>query len=440
MKPDITAANVRIDYSGSGLGFAGDPNGMEIAPLVTVRLTGMQFVPLTGFMFATLNMPDFRTDDAGGRIRAERNRIRIDAVSVINPNETARNWQASKRESAVQLYLSGVEGDSADLVGTRVAGFPLSLNVVPVTDWIDPEELSGAVAAIVQVDASTPSSIKRFQKLAQTVATPLIAAAYDPPLALVRSLVRAGAHDVVPLPLNIEDLETSLAPLREELARKANEAVVGKRQDGQRDQERRRGRRDGAPQPACDPVRRERGGTPARSLPDRSRRPVRRCRLPARPAPPAVAGRPARGRSAARRRSASGDDDRASQRPQGHCRAAGNDAARGLVQRASDADRRACGARVRHGVHRPSDQLDQLVAVAGRPFGPGPAGHRADRCRPQPRQAPARPARIAGSGRARGQGRRQSLRKEPVAHDPAGRCARSAWAATSPTPSATTSR
>ena len=61
MKPDIAAANVRIDYSGSGLGFAGDPNGMEIAPLVTVRLTGMQFVPLTGFMFATINMPDFRT-------------------------------------------------------------------------------------------------------------------------------------------------------------------------------------------------------------------------------------------------------------------------------------------------------------------------------------------------------------------------------------------
>ena len=61
MKPDITAANVRIDYSGSGLGFAGDPNGMEIAPLVTVRLTGMQFVPLTGFMFATLNMPGFST-------------------------------------------------------------------------------------------------------------------------------------------------------------------------------------------------------------------------------------------------------------------------------------------------------------------------------------------------------------------------------------------
>ena len=57
---------------------------------------------------------------------------------------------------AVQLYLSGVEGDAAALVGARVAGFPLSLNIVPVTDWIDPEELSGAAAAVVQVDADTP--------------------------------------------------------------------------------------------------------------------------------------------------------------------------------------------------------------------------------------------------------------------------------------------
>jgi len=138
-------------------------------------------------------------------------------VSVINPNETSKSWRAAKREAAVQLYLSGVEGDSADLVGARVAGFPISLNVLPVTDWIDPEEISAAAAAVVQVDPDTPSSIKRFQKLAQSVSTPLIAAAYDPPLALVRSLVRSGAHDVVPLPLSIEDLETSIAPVADEI-------------------------------------------------------------------------------------------------------------------------------------------------------------------------------------------------------------------------------
>ena len=136
-------------------------------------------------------------------------------MSVINPNETAKSWKTSKREPGVQLYLSGVEGDAGALVGARVAGFPLSLNVVQVTDWIEPEDLSGAAAGVVQVDADNAASIKRFQKLAEAVSTPLIAAAYEPPLALVRSLVRAGAHDVVPLPLGIEDLETSLAPIRD---------------------------------------------------------------------------------------------------------------------------------------------------------------------------------------------------------------------------------
>jgi pilus assembly protein CpaE len=148
-------------------------------------------------------------------------------VSVINPNETVKSWHTAKRESAVQLYLSGVEGDSAELAGARIAGFPLSLNVLPVTDWIDPAEISAAAAAVVQVDPDTPSSIKRFQKLAQAVSTPLIAAAYDPPLALVRSLVRSGAHDVVPLPLSIEDLETSIAPIAEDLANRRSASAAG---------------------------------------------------------------------------------------------------------------------------------------------------------------------------------------------------------------------
>ena len=149
-------------------------------------------------------------------------------MSVINPNETNRSWHANKRELGVHLYLSGVEGDSGALVGAHVAGFPLHLSVSPVTDWIDPDELSAAAAAVVQVDPDTPASIKRFQKLAQATETPLIAAAYDPPLALVRALVRSGAHDVVPLPLSIDDLETSIAPLREEIRKSSRAAESSK--------------------------------------------------------------------------------------------------------------------------------------------------------------------------------------------------------------------
>ena len=145
-------------------------------------------------------------------------------MSVISPNETSRSWRSSKREAAVHLYLSGIDGDSAALAGARVAGFPLAVNIVPVSDWIEPDEIAGAAAAIVQVDADSAVSIKRFYKLAQAVSAPLIAAAYEPPLALVRSLIRAGAHDVVPLPLSLEELEASLAPIQDELTKRQQAA------------------------------------------------------------------------------------------------------------------------------------------------------------------------------------------------------------------------
>jgi len=141
-------------------------------------------------------------------------------VSVISPNETTKSWRAHRRQSAVHLYLSGAAGDAAALVGARVAGFPLALNLVGDTEWIDPEEVSSAAAALIQVDRDKPSSVKRFLKLAAATRTPLIAAAYDPPLAFVRSLVRAGARDVVPLPLDMVDLEASLAPIAETFARR----------------------------------------------------------------------------------------------------------------------------------------------------------------------------------------------------------------------------
>lgn len=61
MKPDISASNVTVTYRGAGIGFAGDPNGMEIAPLVTVQLSGLQFRPLVLFNAVAFNLPAFRT-------------------------------------------------------------------------------------------------------------------------------------------------------------------------------------------------------------------------------------------------------------------------------------------------------------------------------------------------------------------------------------------
>ncbi len=71
--PEISDTNVRIDYENVGLGYAGDPHGPDVAPLVTVRLTGLTFQPLTTLIFgAAMNMPDFRAaltlEDGAGTV------------------------------------------------------------------------------------------------------------------------------------------------------------------------------------------------------------------------------------------------------------------------------------------------------------------------------------------------------------------------------------
>ena len=59
MHPEITAANVRVVYSGSGLGYAGDPNGMDVSPLVRVEVSGLQFRPLFSASLFGIPMPVF---------------------------------------------------------------------------------------------------------------------------------------------------------------------------------------------------------------------------------------------------------------------------------------------------------------------------------------------------------------------------------------------
>ena len=63
MKPDISADEVTVSYRGSGLGYAGDPHGMDISPLITVELSDVEFRPVT-LLFAgglEFDLPTFRT-------------------------------------------------------------------------------------------------------------------------------------------------------------------------------------------------------------------------------------------------------------------------------------------------------------------------------------------------------------------------------------------
>lgn len=61
--PEASAADVVVNYQGSGLGFAGDPvvGSPEIAPLVSVQLRNVTFTPLLLQLFGgTITLPNFR--------------------------------------------------------------------------------------------------------------------------------------------------------------------------------------------------------------------------------------------------------------------------------------------------------------------------------------------------------------------------------------------
>jgi Flp pilus assembly protein TadG len=56
--PSVEASDVTIAYANSGLGYAGDPNGPDVAPLVTVSAATVNFQPVTSVLFgASMTLP-----------------------------------------------------------------------------------------------------------------------------------------------------------------------------------------------------------------------------------------------------------------------------------------------------------------------------------------------------------------------------------------------
>lgn len=58
--PQATAANVRVRYTWSGHGYAGNPEGADVAPLVTVSLRNLNFRPLfLALLGGSVPLPSF---------------------------------------------------------------------------------------------------------------------------------------------------------------------------------------------------------------------------------------------------------------------------------------------------------------------------------------------------------------------------------------------
>ena len=59
--PELQSSDVQIIYSPSGLGYAGNPSGPDLAPLVTVRLSGLTFQPTIFLAFGSIGLPEVRS-------------------------------------------------------------------------------------------------------------------------------------------------------------------------------------------------------------------------------------------------------------------------------------------------------------------------------------------------------------------------------------------
>ena len=75
--PDAVAADLTVEYRGSGLGYAGDPNGMDIAPLTTVRLSGIEFSPFWLFGAVNFDLPESVVYPDNGRRPGHRIKLRV---------------------------------------------------------------------------------------------------------------------------------------------------------------------------------------------------------------------------------------------------------------------------------------------------------------------------------------------------------------------------
>ncbi|MBK5264120.1 MAG: pilus assembly protein [Alphaproteobacteria bacterium] len=71
--PELPDNNITVEYGYSGLGYAGDPNGSDVSPLVTVRIQNMTFQPITLILFNTsITLPSFSAaltlEDGSGNV------------------------------------------------------------------------------------------------------------------------------------------------------------------------------------------------------------------------------------------------------------------------------------------------------------------------------------------------------------------------------------
>lgn len=138
-------------------------------------------------------------------------------------------WTVRGGGGSVEILLSHGEIASAGSAGGSVAGFDVRLSIIDPLADAQVDLPRNAQVIVVETRPDSAVSLRLLARLrADHPDARIIAAVRDAALPTVRSLLRAGAHDVIPLPLDPDELATTLLQIRQDLAQGATTASRGR--------------------------------------------------------------------------------------------------------------------------------------------------------------------------------------------------------------------
>lgn len=138
-------------------------------------------------------------------------------------------WRTLRRNAVAEILLSADAMGRSGLIGREMAGFDLRMTVLDTAAPVPAEAARDAQLLIVEVRRDQPASVERLKTLVKTSDRPVVAAVDRLCVEGARELLRAGASDVLPLPLTAEEVEAALERIRGDLDNRASrEAPRGK--------------------------------------------------------------------------------------------------------------------------------------------------------------------------------------------------------------------
>jgi pilus assembly protein CpaE len=141
-------------------------------------------------------------------------------VGVLTVEKSKAAWSVRGGSGSVEILLSQAEIAAIGPAERGLAGFDVRLSIIDPFRTLEMELPRNTQVIIIELHPEAEGSLRSLALLrANYPQSKIVAAIRDPALPVVRSLLRAGVHDVVQLPLDRAEVATILIQMREDAAK-----------------------------------------------------------------------------------------------------------------------------------------------------------------------------------------------------------------------------